>query len=69
MPNNFNPPLDDYSTKQARADERQRRKVRRVLLAQWQTLRTALDADGVAAIRGITDEEWKAVQEGDDNAA
>jgi hypothetical protein len=66
MTDNLTPPLDDYSTQQARADELRRRKLRRELLAQWQTLHQALDADSVGAIRDITDAEWKAAQEQDD---
>jgi hypothetical protein len=67
MTDNLTPPLDDYSTQQARADERQRRKLRRALLAQWQALHSALDADGVNAVRAITDAEWQAAQQGDNN--
>jgi len=67
MTTQLNPPLDDYSTQQARADERQRRKLRQALLAQWQALHSALDADGVNAVRAITDAEWQAAQQGDDN--
>ena len=68
MANNPQPSLDDYSTQQAQADEKQRRKVARETLAQWQALRAALDAESIAAIRNITDEEWKAAQEQDDAA-
>jgi len=67
MTENLNPPLSDFSTQQARADERRRRNLRRVLLAQWQTVRAALDAESVAAIQGITDAEWQAAQEKDDD--
>jgi len=63
---NLNPPLSDFSTQQARADEQRRRKLRRELLAQWQTLHRALDAETVAAIQGISDAEWQAAQERDD---
>ena len=66
MSENLNPPLSDFSTQQARADEQRHRKLRRVLLAQWQTLRRALDAETVAAIQGISDAEWQAAQERDD---
>ena len=66
MSENLNPPLSDFSTQQARADEQRRRKLRRELLAQWQTLRRALDAETVAAIQGISDAEWQAAQEQDD---
>ena len=65
---NLNPPLSDFSTQQARADEQRRRKLRRELLAQWQTLHRALDAETVAAIQGISDAEWQAAQEQDDAA-
>jgi len=67
MTENLNPPLADFSTQQARADEQRRRNLRRVLLAQWQTVRAALDAESVAAIQGITDAEWQAAQEKDDD--
>jgi len=67
MTENLNPPLSDFSTQQARADEQRRRKLRRELLAQWQTVRAALDAESVAAIQGITDAEWQAAQEKDDD--
>jgi len=68
MTEHLNPPLADFSTQQARADERRRRKLRRELLAQWQTLRQALDTESVAAIQSITDAEWQAAQEKDDAA-
>ena len=68
MSENLNPPLSDFSTQQARADEQRRRKLRRELLARWQTLRRALDAETVAAIQGISDAEWQAAQEQDDAA-
>jgi hypothetical protein len=62
MTEHLNPPLSDFSTQQARADELRRRKLRRELLAQGQTAHAALDAETVAAIRGITDSEWVAAQ-------
>ena len=65
---NLNPPLSDFSTQQARADEQRRRKLRRELLAQWQTQHRALDAETVAAIQRISDAEWQAAQERDDAA-
>jgi hypothetical protein len=34
---------------------------------EWQALHSALDADGVNAVRAITDAEWQAAQQGDDN--
>ena len=67
MTENLNPPLADFSTQRARADEQRRRKLRHELLAQWQTVRAALDAESVAAIQGITDAEWQAAQEKDDD--
>jgi hypothetical protein len=69
MTESLNPPLSDYSTQAARADEMRRRKLRRELLAQWQALHTALDKESVEAIRGISDEEWAAAQAKDDGAA
>ena len=59
-------PLDDFSTQQARADEARRRKLRRELLAQIGGAIDALTAESIAAIRGISDAEWKAAQEQDD---
>jgi len=67
MSENLNPSLSDFSTQQARADEQRRRKLRRELLAQWQTLHRALDAETVAAIQGISDAEWQAAQEQDND--
>jgi len=66
---NLNPPLDDYSTKQARVDEIRRRKLRRELLTQFGGLVDALTAESVAAIRGISDVEWQAAQEQDSGNA
>ena len=66
MTENLNPPLSDFPTQRACADERRRRKLRRELLAQWQTLRRALDAETVTAIQGISDAEWQAAQEKND---
>jgi len=57
------PPLSDYSTQQARADEVRRRKLRRELLTQFGGLVDALTTESVAAIRGISDAEWQAAQE------
>ena len=65
----LNPPLDDYSTQQARADEIRRRKLRRELLAQLTAVIDALSLESVKAIRGISDAEWQAAQEQDSGNA
>lgn len=62
MPRATNPPLADFSTQAARAEERRRRKQRRELRADWQRTRQALGADAVAAIRAISDAEWQAAR-------
>ena len=69
MTESLNPPLADYTTQQARADEQRRRKLRRELLAQWQAARGIMDAETVAAIRGITDNEWATAQAQDEGEA
>jgi len=58
-------PTPDFSTQQARADAQRRAKLRRELQVQFAALHTALDAERVAAIRGISDAEWAAAQAGD----
>ena len=69
MSENLNPPLTDYSTQAARADELRRRKLRRELLAQFSGVVDALTAESIAAIRGISPAEWQAAQEQDEGEA
>jgi len=59
-------PLSDYSTQAARADELRRRKLARELLKDWQRAREIIDAEGVANVRAITDEEWAAAVKADE---
>jgi len=68
MTESLNPPLTDFSTATARADELRRRKLRRELLRDWQATRQALDAESVAAIRAISDAEWEQAQQQDEGA-
>ena len=66
MTEHLNPPLSDFSTQQARADEIRRRKLRRGLLKDWQATRQVLGDESAVAIRGITDSEWAAAQAQDE---
>ena len=63
-----NPPLDDFSTLAAREDEKRRRRLRLQLRADFARLRDALDADAAAAIQGISDAEWQAAQDAEEEA-
>ena len=62
-------PLTDFSTQSARAAELHRRKLRRVLLAQWTATRAAIDAEKAATVKAINRDEWNAAQDEVDNAA
>ena len=59
----LNPSLDDFSTKASLADEKRRRKTRKALLADWRRSRAAIDVDNAQAIRDISDAEWQAAQD------
>lgn len=54
------PPIDDFSTQQARAQERRRRKLRQRLQQQWARLHDELDDESAGNIEAISDEEWQA---------
>ena len=69
MTEHLNPPLSDFSTQAARADELRRRKLRRELLADWQATRQALADESVAAVRAISDDEWARALEQDEGDA